>query len=406
MSYARETLSRIDESLANAQAAVSKLGAALFELDAERERRSTDLPQFAGSTEEAWKQTGSQLSVLWTWYRSLSAVIEGITDRRNGPDLRPADVTEIWALLSTASVEVPDDSRELARECFPESEALPGKAPIAGLVRVISAAYQRVAETITSIFTVREMALPHLDELDIAFSGTTDQARSAGLRLPNEALAVRRQLDELRQQAGRDPLSVDLDRIPTLGESVERVRAQLREAIEALGSVDEAFADLSSALDAADAEIRDTGSAVQTATVKISGVKVGPADVRALECDAAQLRSELDHAREGVASNRPGADRAARALESRVAALRSDAERVSAAAAEPMALRQELRGRLDAYRAKAHSLGKGEDVHLDRLYRAAQEVLYTAPCDLAGAERRLAAYQAAVLASPMEDRLS
>jgi hypothetical protein len=406
MSNARETLSRIDESLANAQAAVSKLGAALFELDAERERRSADLPLFTGLTEEAWKQTGSQLSVMWAWYQAVSGAVEAISERRKGSALRPADITEIWALLSTASIEVPDDSRELAHECLPESETVPDKAPIVVMVRVISAAYKRAAETITSIFTVREMTLPRLDELEIALSGTTDQARSAGLRLPNEALAVRRQLDELREEASSDPLSVDVDRIPALGEAVERVRGQLRKATEALGTVDEAFADLASSLDAAEAEIRDADQAVQTAMVKISDAKVDPGDVRALERDAVQLRSELDHARQSAATDRPGAGRAARVLEPRIATLRSDAERLSTAAAEPMALRQELRGRLDAYRAKAYSLGQGEDVHLDRLYRAAREVLYTAPCDLAGAERRLAAYQGAVLASPLEDRLT
>jgi hypothetical protein len=406
MSNARETLSRIDESLANAQAAVSKLGAALFELDAERERRSADLPLFTGLTEEAWKQTGSQLSVMWAWYQAVSGAVEAISERRKGSALRPADIAEIWALLSTASIEVPDDSRELAHECLPESETVPDKAPIAIMVRVISAAYKRVAETITSMFTVREMTLPRLDELEIALSGTTDQARSAGLRLPNEALAVRRQLDELREEASSDPLSVDVDRIPALGEAVERVRGQLRKATEALGTVDEAFADLASSLDAAEAEIRDADQAVQTAMVKISDAKVDPGDVRALERDAVQLRSELDHARQSAATDRPGAGRAARVLEPRIATLRSDAERLSTAAAEPMALRQELRGRLDAYRAKAYSLGQGEDVHLDRLYRAAREMLYTAPCDLAGAERRLAAYQGAVLASPLEDRLT
>jgi hypothetical protein len=128
--------------------------------------------------------------------------------------------------------------------------------------------------------------------------------------------------------------------------------------------------------------------------------------VRHLERETSRLRTELNQARETAANDRPGADRAARALELRIASLRSDAERLSTMAAEPIALRQELRGRLDAYRAKAYSLGRGEDAHLDRLYRGAREVLYTAPCDLAGAERRLAAYQAAVLASPLEDRTS
>jgi hypothetical protein len=400
------TLNRIDESLANAQAAVARLGAALFELDTERERRSVELPVLIGGTETAWKQTGSQLSVLWAWYRALAGVVEGISDRRKGPPLHPAELAEIWALLSTASVEVPADSQELARDCLPESETVPDKAPIALMVQVISAAYRRIAETITSIVTVLKVALPRLDELLRALSETNDQARSAGLRLPNEALALRRQLDELREQASSDPLSVDIDRIPILAQAIERVQAQLAEATQVLLRVDEAFAVLASSLDAAEAAVCDAEKAVQTVAVKIVLSTDALDEVRALQRTANQVRVELEHARRNIATDRRSAVRAAGAIESTVASLRTDAERLSTTAAQQLTLRQELRGRLDAYRAKAYALGQDEDVNLDRLYRSAREVLYTAPCDLARAERRLAAYQTAVLASPLEDRLS
>jgi hypothetical protein len=398
------TLKQIDESLEKAQAAVARLGTALFELDAERERRSVDLPDLTGSTKAAWERAGLQLPVLWSWYQALAGVVEGISDRRKAPALRPTELKEISTLLSTASVEVPADSRDLARQCFPESEALPEKAPIAVMVRVISAAYQSVAETITSIFALRDMALPRLVELDAALSQATQEARAVGVRVPNQALAARRQLDELRQRAGRDPLSVDVDQIPALGTAVERVRAELAEATRVLANVDEAFAALESSLAAAEVDIGEAGKAVETAHMKIAGVQVGRDDVVALERAAGGLRAALEEVRDKAAADRPGADRAARALEPRISALRADAEHLSITASEPIAMRQELRGRLDAYRAKAFSLGRGEDTFLDRLYRAAREVLYTAPCDLAGAERRLAAYQAAVLASPVEDR--
>jgi hypothetical protein len=118
------------------------------------------------------------------------------------------------------------------------------------------------------------------------------------------------------------------------------------------------------------------------------------------------LRAQVEEARLALATDRPTALRAGRALQCRLASLGSDATRLSSAAAQPMALRQELRGRLDAYQAKAYALGRGEDALLDRLYRAAQDMLYTAPCDLDAAQRRLAAYQAAILASAEEDRPS
>jgi hypothetical protein len=58
-----------------------------------------------------------------------------------------------------------------------------------------------------------------------------------------------------------------------------------------------------------------------------------------------------------------------------------------------LARRRELRGRLDAYRAKAIATGRAEDLALDELYQSAASVLYQAPCDLEEAERSVAAYQ-------------
>ncbi len=59
--------------------------------------------------------------------------------------------------------------------------------------------------------------------------------------------------------------------------------------------------------------------------------------------------------------------------------------------------RTELRGRLEAYRAKATRLGHAENTALSALHRAAHDVLFTAPCDLPGATRAVGRYQRAVL---------
>src|SRR5690242_2034918 len=55
--------------------------------------------------------------------------------------------------------------------------------------------------------------------------------------------------------------------------------------------------------------------------------------------------------------------------------------------------RAELRGRLDAYRAKASSKGLVEHPELSNAYDEAHRVLYTAPCDLRAGTRAVLAYQ-------------
>jgi hypothetical protein len=75
----------------------------------------------------------------------------------------------------------------------------------------------------------------------------------------------------------------------------------------------------------------------------------------------------------------------------------------------PLAVRAELRGRLDAYRAKVSRHGLAEDPLLVERYDAARRMLWSAPCDLRVAEQAVLRYQhtAADLLNPRvpdEDR--
>lgn len=63
-----------------------------------------------------------------------------------------------------------------------------------------------------------------------------------------------------------------------------------------------------------------------------------------------------------------------------------------------LSTRNELRGRLDAYQAKAGRRGFAEDATLAPLAETARNALYTAPCDLDAARAAVNAYQDAVAA--------
>ncbi len=60
--------------------------------------------------------------------------------------------------------------------------------------------------------------------------------------------------------------------------------------------------------------------------------------------------------------------------------------------------RDELRGLLDAYQAKAARLGAAEDTELMERYQQAYDLLWTAPCDLAAAAAAVTRYQQAIVA--------
>jgi hypothetical protein len=145
------------------------------------------------------------------------------------------------------------------------------------------------------------------------------------------------------------------------------------------------------ALEQADAALREARE-VRAATVrKISSLVPEVAD------PAAGLRERLaalDDPREGhrwtrlTAGAAELAQAAATALEQAEAALR--------AVREPLEVRDELRGRLTALQVMARNAGRAEDPRLDEPYRAAHDLLWTAPCDLEAAESAVLGYLQAI----------
>lgn len=76
----------------------------------------------------------------------------------------------------------------------------------------------------------------------------------------------------------------------------------------------------------------------------------------------------------------------------------SDLAAVEAAVGGAVVRRAELRGRSDAYRAKAAGRGFAEDAGLAELHRRARDVLSGVPCDLNAGTVAVRRYQRAVLA--------
>jgi hypothetical protein len=93
----------------------------------------------------------------------------------------------------------------------------------------------------------------------------------------------------------------------------------------------------------------------------------------------------------------PPADGAGlQAYQARLDQVRRALDVAEATYAAPLAERDELRGRLEGYRAMAASQGRGADPRLAAADQAAKRVLWSAPCDLAVARDLVASYQSLV----------
>jgi hypothetical protein len=397
------SLADVDAALGLAQTEVAQLGGRLFELDAERERRAAEADGLQGDSAAEWQGALDQIAVMWAWYQTLSEAVSSIATRRESSDPDRGNTETCWRDLTGPSIELPAESMDLARRCLPAEAVAATTWAIHPLVALISQVLETAAETIASVLAMRDVALPKLEEIETSLARSDAAARAAGVRVPNEAASVKSRLDSLRAQLASDPMAVPLEAFAQLTAAAARIGHQVDESVAELSGVEETLDHIDADLEAAQRDLDQARHDMAEVEAKIAG-PAGPRrtdDTDSLARQSTELRGRLTQAWDLVAAgNRAGAARLAGALGPTARDLRATADALAGSAAEPLTRRRELRGRLDAYRAKAHSLGRAEDPGLLELYRRAEDALYTAPCDLDEAERQLAGYQAGILSPP------
>jgi hypothetical protein len=202
-----------------------------------------------------------------------------------------------------------------------------------------------------------------------------------------------RRLGSFTATLAGDPLSVDESVLAGIRELIARADAERTSAAELRENLGRRLADahrLAAELAEADRQAQTAAAAVADRFHERDIVSVRGADLRP---DLAAIDALAAAGQWALISPRL-ADWSRRARE-RLAALHAAATRNGGL----LAARNEMRGRLDAYRAKALRLGLGESGDLTALSEAARAALHTAPCDLDAARAAVDAYQDALTAT-------
>jgi hypothetical protein len=212
--------------------------------------------------------------------------------------------------------------------------------------------------------------------------------------LAREVSAVRAELDRLRGLLNTDPLGDQASPAAAdrLRDRAAAVAARSAELARLRDGARQRVAAVTAAAAAAHAAREDAAAACQRAAAKITAVPQVPADRTDLSARLAALDTLLAAGRWTRLSSE--LDLLERELASAAGNFR-DTERTVVAL---LSRRDELRGLLDAYKAKAARLGAAEDPGLAARYDQARELLWTAPCDLTAAADAVNGYQQAVLA--------
>ena len=389
------------------QAAVAErdaIQANLLELDGSFGKRLLEGAALTGETKRRWDATAVSLATLWQTYSAYSAVVDQAAEAVAG-HLGPRELTRISTLLSGPSIELSSGPAPLAGRDLADSgrEDLTLVAAVTRMRR----SFGDVTAVVSAAEQVWNEMTSRLDTVAAELARVTPHAASLGDEaLTGNLAAAESELARLRGALASDPLSlwqggpgpktgqVDTSGADRLTERVGAAAARVNELVRLRDDAQQRIAEVKTAAATARAACEDAAAAWQRAADKIAAAALpaeppGFADLSARLADLdlllaagrwTRLASELDLIERELAE---------------ATTKFRDAERTLVGV---ISRRDELRGLLGAYQAKAARLGAVEDPVLTERYDRARGLLWTAPCDLAAAADAVTGYQQAVLA--------
>ena len=398
------TKERAPSVVQSAVAERDAIQANLLELDGSFGKRLLEGAALTGETKRRWDATAVSLATLWQTYSAYSAVVDQAAEAVAG-HLGPRELTRISTLLSGPSIELSSGPAPLAGRDLADSgrEDLTLVAAVTRMRR----SFGDVTAVVSAAEQVWNEMTSRLDTVAAELARVTPHAASLGDEaLTGNLAAAESELARLRGALASDPLSlwqggpgpktgqVDTSGADRLTERVGAAATRVNGLVRLRDDAERRIAEVKTAAATARAACEDAAAAWQRAADKIAAAALpaeppGFADLSARLADLDALLAAGRWTR--LASE---LDLIERELAEATTKFR-DAERTLVGV---ISRRDELRGLLGAYQAKAARLGAVEDPVLTERYDRARGLLWTAPCDLAAAADAVTGYQQAVLA--------
>ena len=403
-----------DQALARLQAEEDEISAALLELEHHPGYMLLDGGHLTGTSLAQWSQAKATIGTLWEGLAAHHQVLQaatGLRARHQHPG--NADLAELTALLTGESAELTGQQIPLEQRGILDGPQKIERLSLTALVSRMNTGFRQATEVVTKAEKAWAEQAASLRAAESSCAAATSIVNDLGLR-PGEdpaASAAARITDELalaRATVVSDPLaawqdgSVRTDFIDRLQREADAVRGELAQAAAIRADFDDQAARIATLIDrlaAAEADLRATNDVVRQKVAQPALPEIGER--------APELRDRLaDLAGLRRAGRWAALAKAAAAVQRDAAAVFDQVRAASVQAAAPLNERDELRGRLEAYRAKAAATGRAEDLVLAAGYEQARELLWTAPCDLTRARAAVLGYQAAIARDAAADRPS
>ncbi|SDS19816.1 hypothetical protein [Actinoplanes derwentensis] len=383
-----------DTELARLTSAVAAIATNLVELDQNPDRQELGRITLTGRTATAWADASDALERLWQGHRQLTEVITRAEALRGQRRMNDADRDAYRHQVLGPSITLSTATVPLAQRGLLGAGQVVATCTPAELLSAMESSFRTAVAVVSGAGEAWRRGVPAAAEAADTLQRVRDLTRQAG------AGAADRLLDEADRLLGgitrvllSDPLGADLTGLADVRSLVDRADAERTSAAELQASLAQRLRDARVLLADLDAAQRAAGETSDAAAGRFPDDQIIAVRMTDPRPELAAIDALAAAGHWALISPRLSAWR--RQATDRLAALRDASARNAALLTE----RNELRGRLDAYRAKALRRGLGEDPVLGPLAEAARDRLHQAPCDLPAARSAVDAYQDALSAT-------
>ncbi|MFF1376013.1 hypothetical protein [Streptomyces sp. NPDC058308] len=402
----------VDRALARLDAEHEAIETSLLALQDHAGRRLLEGARLTGVTEERWTATEGRITLLWAYFDAYAGALHTaheVRERRRWPNRD--DLVELTELLRGESVTVAGATASGTSPSITNPAKLTERFTLEELVTRMNELYAHSLDMVVAADAVWSALPARIDLLAAELARTRQLAHSVGVR-PGEHPSgddlerITRTLTALREQVVSDPLAFwrraegssapgggrpHTDRYDREARALEEVRREIDAVLTVRQDAEVRLGRLRDVLSRADRTLAEARSARGEVLAKIAASEV-PAVSGPPTALQEQLAMASDYRRNAQWHRlSPLLESLEEKAEDELLRARESLTAVTA----PLAVRAELRGRLDAYKAKVARLGHAEDPFLIERYDAARRMLWSAPCDLRVAEQAVLRYQQA-----------
>ncbi|MGW4029088.1 hypothetical protein ACWEFL_07160 [Streptomyces sp. NPDC004838] len=401
----------VDRALTRLDAEHEAIETSLLALQDHAGRRLLEGAELTGVTKDRWASTEQAITLLWGYFDAYTAALTDIREVRARRRWSSRDdLVELTERLRGPSV-------TMANRAAHTTPSIAGPARLSEqftLAELVERMNELYASSLNMVVTADAVwsALPaRIDLLAAELQRTRSLAHSVGVRpgehpSGDELESITQELATLRAQVISDPLAFwrpapgssapgggrpDTDRYDRAARALEDVRREIEAVLGVRQDSEERLIRVRDVLSRADRTLSEARSARGEVLAKIAA-----SEVPAVSGPPTALHERLATAAEYRRHSRwhrlsPLLESLEREADDELLRARESLTAVTA----PLAVRAELRGRLDAYKAKVARHGFAEDPMLIERYDAARRMLWSAPCDLRVAEQAVLRYQQA-----------